>query len=49
MTRMNDFGQPIGDPADDWSGAKWPERVSLEGALLCGCSVEGHFARGAAF
>lgn len=31
MTRKNDFGQPIGDPVVDWPGAKWPERVTLEG------------------
>lgn len=31
MTRTNEFGQPIGDPVEDWTGAKWPERVALEG------------------
>ena len=31
MTRTNEFGQPIGDPVEDWTGAKWPERVTLEG------------------
>ena len=33
MTRTNEHGQPVGDPVD-WSGAKPPEPVLLEGATV---------------
>ncbi|MDO5682522.1 MAG: hypothetical protein Q4G46_06820 [Propionibacteriaceae bacterium] len=30
MTRINEFGQPIGDPVD-WSPRAWPQPVRLVG------------------
>lgn len=36
-TRMNQLGQPIGDPLPDWSPPPHPQRVVLEG---CHCRVE---------
>lgn len=31
MTRLNEFGQPIGDPVEGWSPPPFPEKAVLEG------------------
>lgn len=31
MTRVNEFGQPIGDPVEDWTPREGPEPVTLVG------------------
>ena len=31
MSRLNTFGQPVGDSIPDWSGRPYPERISAEG------------------
>lgn len=34
MTRVNEFGQPIGDPVPDWAGASVPAEVTLDGRYV---------------
>lgn len=37
MATMNQFGQPVGDPVDSWTGAARPDRIVLSGKW---CTLE---------